>query len=141
TNGNLSGTFPGLFSGKLLVDFRRNRIIRDSGLLIVRGSGLLIIRRRRLGRHETNRCCTAGMTAKSNLEHDPEKWIPVFRKDHAQTKDRARWQFNQNPSRSGDLESQGQAYAIRTRPPTILCGVVSYVTTGRPGKCDSSNRP
>src|ERR1700729_4626938 len=56
-------------------------------------------------------------------------------------KDRARCQFNQNPSRSGDLESQGQAYAIRTRPPTILCGVVSYATTGRPGKCDSSNRP
>jgi hypothetical protein len=23
------------------------------------------------------------------VEHDPEKWIPVFRKDHAQTKDRA----------------------------------------------------
>src|SRR5258705_6835826 len=23
------------------------------------------------------------------LEHDPEKWEPVFRKDHAQTKDRA----------------------------------------------------
>jgi hypothetical protein len=22
------------------------------------------------------------------LEHDPEKWVPVFRKDHAQTK---RW--------------------------------------------------
>jgi hypothetical protein len=22
----------------------------------------------------------------SNLEHDPEKWKPVFRKDHAQTK-------------------------------------------------------
>jgi hypothetical protein len=21
-----------------------------------------------------------------NLEHDPEKWEPVFRKDHAQTK-------------------------------------------------------
>jgi hypothetical protein len=20
-----------------------------------------------------------------NIEHDPEKWIPVFRKDHAQT--------------------------------------------------------
>jgi hypothetical protein len=20
------------------------------------------------------------------LEHDPEKWVPVFRKDHAQTK-------------------------------------------------------
>jgi hypothetical protein len=20
------------------------------------------------------------------LEHDPEKWIPIFRKDHAQTK-------------------------------------------------------
>jgi hypothetical protein len=24
------------------------------------------------------------------LEHDPEKWKPVFRKDHAQTKDNAR---------------------------------------------------
>jgi hypothetical protein len=22
----------------------------------------------------------------SLLEHDPEKWVPVFRKDHAQTK-------------------------------------------------------
>jgi hypothetical protein len=22
----------------------------------------------------------------SSLKHDPEKWIPVFRKDHAQTK-------------------------------------------------------
>jgi hypothetical protein len=21
------------------------------------------------------------------LEHDPEKWVPVFRKDHAQTKE------------------------------------------------------
>ena len=45
-------------SGKFPVEFRRNGIIR--------GSGHLIIRRRRLGRHETNRCCTAGMTAKSN---------------------------------------------------------------------------
>jgi hypothetical protein len=24
---------------------------------------------------------------RSALEHDPEKWEPVFRKDHAQTKD------------------------------------------------------
>jgi hypothetical protein len=23
------------------------------------------------------------------IEHDPEKWLPVFRKDHAQQKDRA----------------------------------------------------
>jgi hypothetical protein len=23
---------------------------------------------------------------KCGLEHDPEKWVPVFRKDHAQTK-------------------------------------------------------
>jgi hypothetical protein len=22
----------------------------------------------------------------AGLEHDPEKWVPVFRKDHAQTK-------------------------------------------------------
>ena len=32
-------------------------------LRIVRRRGILIIRRRRLWRHETNRCCTAGMTA------------------------------------------------------------------------------
>jgi hypothetical protein len=25
-------------------------------------------------------------TLEWTLEHDPEKWIPVFRKDHAQTK-------------------------------------------------------
>jgi hypothetical protein len=24
--------------------------------------------------------------ARSELEHDPEKWMPVFRKDHAPTK-------------------------------------------------------
>jgi hypothetical protein len=24
--------------------------------------------------------------ARFRLEHDPEKWLPVFRKDHAQTK-------------------------------------------------------
>src|ERR1035438_9575648 len=44
-----------------------------------------------------------------------------------------------------DLESHGQAYAIRTRSakqlPTIFCGVVSYDTTGRPGEYDSSNFP
>ena len=28
------------------------------------------------------RCTASGM----RLEHDPEKWKPVFRKDHAQTK-------------------------------------------------------
>ncbi|MEH2498813.1 hypothetical protein V1294_005292 [Bradyrhizobium sp. AZCC 1678] len=32
-------------------------------LRIVRRHGILIIRGRRLGRHETNRCCTAGLTA------------------------------------------------------------------------------
>src|ERR1700687_6080347 len=42
---------------RLLVQFRRDRISR--------GSGYLIIRRWRLGRHKTNRCGTAGMTAKS----------------------------------------------------------------------------
>ena len=31
---------------------------------------------------------SAGASRRRNpeLEHDPEKWIPVFRKDHAQTK-------------------------------------------------------
>ena len=41
--------------GELLREFR-----------IVRRRGLPIIRRRRLWRHETNRCCTAGMTAKTS---------------------------------------------------------------------------
>jgi DNA-binding transcriptional ArsR family regulator len=35
------------------------------------------------------------------LEHDPEKWNPVFRKDHAQTKARAGCRSNHNSSRSG----------------------------------------
>jgi len=26
------------------------------------------------------------LRGKAILEHDPEKWTPVFRKDHAQTK-------------------------------------------------------
>ena len=26
------------------------------------------------------------VAAEGRLEHDPEKWVPVFRKDHAQTK-------------------------------------------------------
>jgi hypothetical protein len=33
--------------------------------------------------------CVASRTAAAVLEglkHDPEKWLPVFRKDHAQTK-------------------------------------------------------
>src|SRR5882672_9365713 len=45
---------------------RRNRIIRRSRRWI--------IRRWRLGRHETNRCCTAGMTAKST------RWFYAFGK-------------------------------------------------------------
>jgi hypothetical protein len=27
-----------------------------------------------------------GKISRKNLEHDPEKWKPVFRKDHAPTK-------------------------------------------------------
>jgi hypothetical protein len=27
-------------------------------------------------------------------EHDPEKWVPVFGKDHAQTTAKAKWRFN-----------------------------------------------
>ena len=29
-----------------------------------------------------------------SLEHDPEKWEPVFRKDHAQTRDQIMMRFN-----------------------------------------------
>jgi hypothetical protein len=32
--------------------------------------------------------------AHRDLEHDPEKWKPVFRKDHAQTKEAAQVWFN-----------------------------------------------
>jgi hypothetical protein len=28
------------------------------------------------------------------IEHDPEKWEPVFRKDHAQTRDEITMRFN-----------------------------------------------
>src|SRR5262249_49942951 len=34
------------------------------------------------------------------LKHDPEKWKPVFRKDHASPKDRAPNRRNLKPSRS-----------------------------------------
>jgi hypothetical protein len=37
------------------------------------------------------------------LEHDPEKWIPVFRKDHAQTRE---WSRNA-------LASQAQPRDVR----------------------------
>jgi hypothetical protein len=33
-----------------------------------------------------SRGSTAGTVQKCQLEHDPEKWIPVFRKDHAPPK-------------------------------------------------------
>src|SRR6266550_2218700 len=36
-------------------------------------------------RHVTVLVATAHAGA-GTLEHDPEKWLPVFRKDHAQTK-------------------------------------------------------
>jgi hypothetical protein len=32
-------------------------------------------------------------TARSTLEHDPEKWEPVFGKDHTQTKSPHKLQF------------------------------------------------
>src|SRR5258708_6235219 len=48
---------------KLLLELRHSRIIR--------GRSDLIVRRERLGRHETNRCCTAGMTAKSTVVLEP----------------------------------------------------------------------
>jgi hypothetical protein len=45
---------------------------------------------RKLGRKragvETRACSALGSLIKRDLEHDPEKWEPVFRKDHAQTK-------------------------------------------------------
>jgi hypothetical protein len=37
---------------------------------------------------------------KKKLEHDPEKWIPVFRKDHAQSKSQSDNRFNMERLRS-----------------------------------------
>ena len=54
-------------AGRLAAGWRSGRDSPERELLrelrIVRRRGILIIRRRRLWRHETNRCCTAGMTA------------------------------------------------------------------------------
>jgi hypothetical protein len=33
-----------------------------------------------------HRCAVNSILCIRGLEHDPEKWEPVFRKDHAQTK-------------------------------------------------------
>jgi hypothetical protein len=32
------------------------------------------------------KCLAGQLTGIKALEHDPEKWVPVFREDHAQTK-------------------------------------------------------
>jgi hypothetical protein len=42
-----------------------------------------------------------------NLEHDPEKWVPVFRKDHAQIK-KIEW--------DDDSKKSHPALAVRTDP-------------------------
>src|ERR1700704_2399150 len=39
------------------------------------------------------------------LEHDPEKWVPVFRKDHAQTNKRIERDDDSKSSRSSDRRS------------------------------------
>src|SRR6185295_3272992 len=56
----VGGDAGGLAAGKRR-DCLQHELLRQLG--IVRRHGILIIRRRRLGRHETNRYCTAGMTA------------------------------------------------------------------------------
>jgi hypothetical protein len=43
----------------------------------------------------------------SLLEHDPEKWKPVFRKDHAQQNAGAEWQFVKSRP-APTAKSQGQ---------------------------------
>src|SRR5262245_20223315 len=56
------------------------------------------------------------------LEHDPEKWIPVFGKDHAPTiRCRARWRFEEKPPRfsaatTETLEVSYRAYAGNDAP-------------------------
>ncbi len=60
------------------------RTARTTGVIIT--TGLMTI-----GRIRIKRRCRFSLALDlgrrgDGLEHDPEKWVPVFRKDHAQTK-------------------------------------------------------
>src|ERR1700687_72510 len=46
---------------------------------------------RRASASATCRCRANASRRRSRLEHDPEKWIPVFRKDHAPLKSVRQW--------------------------------------------------
>jgi methylated-DNA-[protein]-cysteine S-methyltransferase len=59
-----------------------HRLIGADGSLTGYGGGLE--RKRWLLEHEG--VVLKPASARRSLEHDPEKWVPVFRKDHAQTK-------------------------------------------------------
>jgi hypothetical protein len=51
------------------------------------------------------------------LEHDPEKWVPVFGKDHAQT----------TRSWRRDDDSKGSHHALATRGSTVRNSVGPHV--------------
>src|SRR6516162_9013364 len=52
-------------------------------------------------RHAGRHC----ISHRSLLKHDPEKWLPVFGKDHAQTKANAKYRINLKSFRFGTLRS------------------------------------
>src|SRR6201988_797048 len=47
------------------------------------------------------RCHDRGEMGHGRLEHDPEKWEPVFGKDHAQTTSRSVWLFKEKSYAAG----------------------------------------
>ena len=58
----------------------------------VSGSGRVVSRHR--GLRDISYSALAWFIEGTTVEHDPEKWEPVFRKDHAQTKDEIMLRFN-----------------------------------------------
>src|SRR6516165_3756643 len=77
---------------------------------------------------------------RDGLEHDPEKWKPVFRKDHAQTNDQPLNAFAWRAAAGGAHSTQAEAAKISANPtrsvvvgrsPTIST-VESTPTTGMP---------
>jgi hypothetical protein len=59
-------------------------------------------------------CGSEFFEAFHGLEHDPEKWVPVFRKDHAQTKDRGQlYPARCSPRAAGDEVEETEGSLIR----------------------------
>jgi hypothetical protein len=63
---------------------------------------------------------------RSAQEHDPEKWIPVFGKDHAQEHDPEKWTpvFGKDHAQMKIKHEQPSAIAARSQPPVLLAAQI-----------------